>query len=79
MRILNELTDKSLENITLYLTMSEALKLRDGLNDLLKKPMNNHIHVSNEDFQKEVTICIYDINNLNGFDQRSVDLIKDDR
>jgi hypothetical protein len=78
MRILDKISDQSLENITLYLTLSEALELRDGLDDLLNKPLDNHIHVSSSDYKKEVTICIYDVNNLKGFSKRSIELIKDE-
>ncbi len=79
MRILDEISDKSLENVILYLTQLEALELRDSLNDLLKKPLNNHSHISSDDFQKEVTVCIYDVENLNGFNARSIDLIINDK
>lgn len=66
MRILEESSDKSVNNIILYLTASEASEMRDGLDELLEKPLNNHVHVSNKDFTKEVTICIYDTENLIG-------------
>ncbi len=79
MRILDEISNKSLEKVILYLTFSEALELRDSLNDLLEKPVNNHAHISNEDFQKELTVCIYDVNNLKNFNKRSVDLILNDK
>ena len=76
MRILDVTTDKSIKKIILYLTNFEALEFRDSLNDLIKKPLNNHAHISSEDYQKEVTICIYGESNLNGFDKRSIELIK---
>lgn len=79
MRILDEISDKSLENIILYLTLAEASELRDSLDELLNKPLNNHAHISSENFQKEITVCIYDMDNLKGFNQRSIDLIKDDQ
>lgn len=79
MRILDEISDKSLENVILYLTFAEASELRDSLDELLKKPLNNHAHISSENFQKELTICIYDMDNLNGFDERSVNLIIKDQ
>ena len=44
--------------------IAEASELRDSLDELLKKPLNNHAHITNENFQKEITVCIYDINNL---------------
>lgn len=60
MRIFDENSDKSLENVTLYLTLSEAKELRDSLIDLIDKPLNNHSHIPSDDFQKELTVCIYD-------------------
>lgn len=79
MYILDLTSDKSLKNAILYLTNSEASELKDSLEDILKKPSNNHAPISNDSFQKEITICIYDKNNLEGFDQRSKKLINDDQ
>lgn len=79
MRILDENSDKSLENVILYLTQSEASELRDALDDLLKNPLNNHVHISNENYQKEITVCLYDVNNLDDFNKRSKKLILDDK
>ncbi len=78
MRILDNISDKSLKNVILYLTFEEASELRDSLDELLEKPLHNHAHVSSEDYQKEVTVCIYDVNNLQGFDERSKSLIIND-
>lgn len=75
MRILDEITDKPLKNVLLYLTFTEALELRDSLNELLNKPLNNHSHIPSETFDKEITVCIYEMSNLNDFDERSKDLI----
>lgn len=79
MRILDEISDKSLENVILYLTFAEASEFRNSLDELLKKPLNNHAHISNENFQKEITVCIYDMDNLKGFNERSVNLIINDQ
>ena len=79
MHILDQKSDKDLKNVTLYLTHSEALELRDSLNDLLEKPLNNHAHISNDNFQKEITVCIYDKNSLSGFNERSKNLIINDQ
>ncbi|MBA3238187.1 MAG: hypothetical protein H0T62_07575 [Parachlamydiaceae bacterium] len=79
MRILDEVSDMSLENVILYLTISEASELRDSIDELLKKPLNNHGHVSSENFQKEITVCIYDLTNLDEFNERSKDLIINDK
>jgi hypothetical protein len=79
MRILDLDSNKSLANIIIYLTNLEAIELRDTLNEILKKPLNNHSHIPSEDFQKELTVCIYDTNNLEGFNKRSIDLIINDQ
>ena len=78
MRILDEISDTSLEKIILYLTDSEALELRDSLNDILKKPTNNHAHINNQNYSKEITVCIYDKNRLDSFNERSKKLIMND-
>ncbi len=79
MRILDKKSDKPLKNVTLYLTSAEASELRSSLNQLLKKPVENHDHISSEDYQKEITVCIYDVNNLQGFSERSKNLIINDQ
>lgn len=78
MRILDEISDKSLDKVAIYLTHDEALELRDSLIDLLEKSLNNHAHIPSENLQKEITVCVYDFDNLNGFNERSVSLIKND-
>jgi len=78
MRILDESTDKSLEKIILYLTRSEAVELRDSVTNVLDKLTNSHEHVPSNDFKKEITICLYDESDLNEFNQRSINLIRND-
>lgn len=75
MRILDQNSGKSLENVTLYLTTAEAMELRDSVNEIINRTLNNHAHISDENFQKEITVCIYEINNLKGLDERSINLI----
>lgn len=43
MRILDQVSDKSLSRVTLYLTKEEAAELRDGLEELLARPKSNHV------------------------------------
>ena len=78
MRILNQDKDEALNRITLYLTMDEARELRDSLESLLAVPLGHHEHVPSEDYNKEVTVCIYDTTFLDKFDNRSRKLINED-
>ena len=78
MRILDNESDRKLNRITIYLTVLEAQEMRDSLASLLSNKATQHEHVSNEDFQKEVTITIYDSHSIESYDQRSRRLIEHD-
>jgi GGDEF domain-containing protein len=78
MRILDEERDVSLNRATIYLTMSEASELRDSLDALIKDHVERHEHVPSDDYRKELTICIYDVDNLKFFNERSKQLIIQD-
>lgn len=79
MRILDKKEDKSLSTIILCLRIDEARNLYDSLKDLIDNPKNNHAHIPSRDYNKEITVCIYDEDNVdNSFSQRIVRLIKED-
>jgi len=78
MHILDECSSKKLDRVILYLTASEAHELIDSLQNLLENPTQHHSHVSDKNYQKEITVCVYDTNNLSSFDERSKNLILDD-
>lgn len=77
MRIHDIDNDKKIDRVGIYLTVSEAQELRDSMETLLQKPEIHHLHIPNDDFQKEITISIYD-ESLKGFSERIKKLIKDD-
>jgi len=78
MRLLDQDNDKPLARVMLYLTRNEGLELLRDLERLLNKPSDHHSHIDSDDWSKEVTIAIYDPNNLRGFDERSKRLILED-
>lgn len=80
MRMLDEVSDRKLDRVTLYLTRAEAQELRDSLGSILANPRGNHAHVSSNDHQKELTVCVYDDATLDGygFNERSKKLIRED-
>jgi len=78
MRILDEDSDKKINNVTLLLTKEEAIQLRADLNQLLANPKIHHLHCSSENYQKEITVCLYDENNLQSFHPRIIKLITED-
>lgn len=79
MKILDEDADKKIENITIFLTNSEIKQLHSYLGELIEKPSNQHFHMSSDDYQRELTICLYDIRNLSGLHERAKKLIEEDR
>lgn len=61
MIIFDETTNKSLENITLLLTKSEARQMVGYLEELLLNTEQiEHYHLNNDNFSKEITIACYD-------------------
>lgn len=78
MRILDNESDKKLDNVSMFLTKEEAVQLRGYLNQLLDNPALQHSHLSSADYQKEITICLYTEDNLSTFDERSKNLILND-
>jgi hypothetical protein len=81
MRIYNEDTDKKVDKIILYLTPDEAHELKDSLELIInsnKKYHHEHIPDREDDFKREITVCIYRKDNLSSFDERSRKLILND-
>jgi len=75
---LNDADGKALDNVLLFLTVEEAKELRHDLDDLLKKkPSTGHAHIPDADYKRELTICVYDANDLDGLDERSRKLIRE--
>ena len=79
MRILDVDKDCSLARVLMLLTRAEALELRGTLDHLLADPHNNHEHVSDETYQKEITIALYGQDIQNQFDERSTRLVELDK
>jgi hypothetical protein len=80
MRMLDEETDKKLNNVLLMLTVEEAKQVISYLNQLINKktPSCDHFHISSDDYQKEVTICLYEDNKYDNFSERIKKLIMQD-
>ena len=80
MRILDEDTDKKLDNVLIMLTIEEARELISYFNQLINKqtPSCDHFHISSVDYQKEITVCIYEDNRPNSFSERVNKLITSD-
>jgi len=77
MRILDEVNDKSLSSVTIYLTHAQASEMRDSLESILGG--SHHEHISDFEANKEITVCVYGKENMHEFDKRSRRLIDEDK
>jgi len=78
MKILNEINDSPIKHVTLFLTPDEAKSLIKQIGDLLAKPKLHHVHIEDEDFEREITVVVYTPSNISTFDERSRKLIEKD-
>jgi len=78
MRVLDEDRDVKVDNLSIFLTKDEAIQMIGYLEDLVKNPSSHHAHLTSEDYQKEITICIYDQQNIDSFHPRAKKLIVED-
>ena len=79
MRILNEDSNKSMKNALLLLTVQEASELRDDLERLIsQKIFNDHSHINDSDYEHELTIALYNPDNIDEFNERTKKLISHD-
>lgn len=79
MRIYNEDADEKVNKVILYLTPEEAQELKGSLELIINNNrLHEHIPDREDDFKREITICIYKKSDLSDFDERSKKLILND-
>ncbi len=76
MRILDEDNDKPIKTALVLLTPKEAREFRDALEQVLERPDNNHVHIPDSTYEREITIAIYTPDNLKHFNERVKMLIE---
>ncbi|MDL2225932.1 hypothetical protein LJC20_07075 [Eubacteriales bacterium OttesenSCG-928-M02] len=80
MRILNEDNNSAIKNLTILLEYHEATELFDSLSAMIKDcQKHEHEHINDKEYEHEITIAIYDENNISTFNPRMVQLIKEDK
>lgn len=80
MRILDEDSNKSINNVLLLLTYQEACELRDDLGRLISSGKNNnHSHISDMEFKHELTLSLYNESDIAGFQERVKKLITEEK
>lgn len=79
MRILDDMSNMKLDGVTILLTKNEASHLRDYLEQLIHEDDKDHSHLMSEDYQKEITICLYSPDKIKNFQPRIQKLILEDK
>lgn len=81
MKIYDEDTDKKVNRVIFYLTPDEALELKDSIELIMnnnEKHHHEHLPDKEDNFKREITVCIYKKHDLSSFDERSKKLILND-
>ena len=78
MIIFDEMQNKSLGDVSILLDKSEASQLLSYLKGMIaSNAPDEHFHLNNEDYSKEITVSLYDKNgSLEGFAEKYKKLIQ---
>ena len=81
MRMLDEMSNRSISSLTLLLEKAEAIQLIGYLEDLVsvESIKSGHYHLNNDDYSKEITVALYDVSSLENFSDRYKLLITKDK
>jgi hypothetical protein len=78
--MLDETSNQSIGNLTLLLEKAEAIQLIGYLEDLVSEESpNEHFHLNDAEYTKEITIALYEDKRLDGFSDRYKLLITEDK
>lgn len=79
MHIHDDESNEKLSCITMILTKSEVQQMLGYAKQFLENfPSSDHFHLSSDDYQKEITICLYNPESIESYSPRIQKLIKDD-
>lgn len=79
MRIYNDDEDRTISEVTLYLTQRELLELRGAANQLLNNQNLDHWHIDDESYTHEITVVRYGDGTEKTFNPRAIETIDFDR
>lgn len=77
MRIYDFDNDRTIDNVVLYLTPAEARELYNGLARVIETPRRVHVHISSNDYQRELTLCVYRKEDIETFDEKSRQILEE--
>jgi hypothetical protein len=78
MYIIDDDNNTKLDSVTLLLNKVEAKQFLGYLKQLLEEnPKSDHYHLESDDFQQEITICLYEHDKLDNFSDKINKIIND--
>lgn len=80
MRIFNSDKKCALNNVILYLEIDEAKEMFYNLQSLIESygKKGQHAHINDRSFDHEITLTIYNKDDLSGLDKASIELINNE-
>jgi hypothetical protein len=80
MRILDQNSNLSLNNILILLTNNEAIVLKEDLERIISLSSNKeHIHIDDKEYKHEITLSLYNEKENNYYNERMKKLIFEDK
>jgi hypothetical protein len=80
MRILDQNSNLSLNNILILLTNNEAIELKEDLERIISLSSNKeHIHIDDKEYKHEITLSLYNEKENNYYNERMKKLIFEDK
>jgi hypothetical protein len=81
MRIFDDISDKALLNVIIMLNLKEAIELQGAIEQLIEhensKNQSAHFHVTDDAYDHEITVSIYNEKTIKEFAPRIQKLILD--
>ena len=79
MRVFDPNTDTTLKDVVLYLKANEAKELLDSLSEMLEtNDLNSHSHINDVSFEHEITVVLYEEQQIDKLNERSQKIIIED-
>ena len=78
MKIYDRKNKRTLNSVTLYLTLDEAAELAFDAKDLSENPQKHHSHIADKNYKNEIIISVYTKDNIDQFDEESKRIIGQD-
>ncbi len=78
MRIYDDHNEQSLPSVMIFLTKKELRELRGYVDSLLEGPLCDHVHLTDDEYRREITLASYSETEKNTFAEQFNELVQND-